>query len=256
MENIREKHFKIHDGDISLDAVLDMPHLSGTEKPALCIIIHGFTGNKDERHLIAVSDMMNSLGIATLRVDMFGHGLSDGEFKNHTLDIWVSNASAVLDYACSLNEFSKIILCGHSQGGLTVILTGAQKQELTDCIIPLSPALTIPEGARAGDLLGNRFDPETIPDEFQAKEGWILRSGYIKAAQRIHVEDYIRAYHKPVMIAHGSEDMTIPVDYVKKAAADFDDCTFDVIEGDSHCFDDHLEEMVEAVRKFLVKAGY
>ena len=65
--------FKIHDDGITLDAVIDMPEKTNGKVP-LCIIIHGFTGNKEERHLLAVSKMMNEIGMATLRVDMYGHG--------------------------------------------------------------------------------------------------------------------------------------------------------------------------------------
>lgn len=69
-------HHVIMDDNIRLDAELTMPS-SLEEKVPLCIIIHGFTGNKEERHLLAVSDMMNEIGMATLRVDMYGHGKSD-----------------------------------------------------------------------------------------------------------------------------------------------------------------------------------
>ena len=77
-------NLKIMDDQIALDAVLSMPEKRGTKVP-LCVIIHGFTGNKDEQHLIAISDMMNELGMATLRVDMYGHGLSGGTFRNNAV---------------------------------------------------------------------------------------------------------------------------------------------------------------------------
>ena len=106
-------NLKIMDDQIALDAALSMPEKRGTKVP-LCVIIHGFTGNKDEQHLIAISDMMNELGMATLRVDMYGHGLSGGTFRNHTLYKWISNAMAVLDYVQTLPEISRIYLAGHS----------------------------------------------------------------------------------------------------------------------------------------------
>ena len=132
-------HHVIMDDNIRLDAELTMPS-SLEEKVPLCIIIHGFTGNKEERHLLAVSDMMNEIGMATLRVDMYGHGKSDGEFKNHTLYKWLNNAMAVIDYARKLPGISRIYLCGHSQGGLTVAMVGAMKRDQISGIIPMSRA--------------------------------------------------------------------------------------------------------------------
>ena len=257
------KHFDIYDGATRLDAVLSMPEgtkvrpgetetgTAGSKIP-LCIILHGFTGNKDERHLLAVSDMMNELGMATLRADFYGHGLSDGEFKHHTLDIWVSNALAEINYARSTNLFSKIYLCGHSQGGLTVMLAGTKFQNLIDGIIPMSPAIVILSGARKGDLLGNKFDTNNIPGGFQAKEGWILCDTYIRSALSIEIEPVIAAFKKPVFIVHGSADATCPIDEVMEAAKGYADCTFVPIEGDTHCFDNHLDEAVAAIRDYLV----
>ena len=253
----RQKHFDIYDGDTRLDAVLDFPvNYKEGEKIPLCIIMHGFTGNREERHLLATADMMNELGIATLRFDFFGHGLSDGEFKYHTLDIWVSNALTVFAYAKGMDLFSEFILCGHSQGGLTAILAGAKLQDEIAGIIPMSPATIIVWGAREGVLLGNRFDSENVPEEYEAKEGWILNKAYIECAKKTDLEGAIAANRKPVVIVTGTADKTVDVELVKKDAKGFADCTLELIEGDSHCFDYHLDEAVEAIRKNLKSHGW
>ncbi|MBR6094897.1 MAG: alpha/beta hydrolase [Lachnospiraceae bacterium] len=252
-----QKTFDIYDGDTRLDAVLHFPtNYKEGEKIPLCIIMHGFTGNKEERHLLAVSDMMNEVCIATLRFDFFGHGLSDGEFKYHTLDIWVSNVLVVFAYAKTMNLFSKYILCGHSQGGLTAILAGAKLQDEIEGIIPMSPADVIVWGAREGVILGNRFDADHVPEEFVAKEGWILDKSYIECARNTDLESAIAANKKPVIIVTGTADATVDAELVKKDAKGFADCTLELIEGDSHCFDYHLEDAVEAIRKNITARGW
>ena len=120
-----------------------MPHRCG-EKCPLVIVIHGFTGHMEERHITAVSAALNEIGYATLRVDMYGHGRSDGRFYDHTLFKWLSNAMTVIDYAHGLEWVSDLYLCGHSQGGLTVMLAAAMKHELIRGLIPMSPAIMIP----------------------------------------------------------------------------------------------------------------
>ena len=119
----------ITDDGIRLSAELDMPERHG-EKCPLVIVIHGFTGYKEERHIVAVSRALNRIGFATLRVDMYGHGHSDGEFSRHTLFKWLSNALTVIDYARGLDFVKEIYLCGHSQGGLLVMLAAAMRREL------------------------------------------------------------------------------------------------------------------------------
>ena len=63
----------LQDDGIRLSAVLDRP-ADGRDRYPLVMIVHGFTGNKEERHITAMSRMMNDIGCATLRADMYGHG--------------------------------------------------------------------------------------------------------------------------------------------------------------------------------------
>ena len=81
----------------------------------------------------------------------------------------MSNALTVIDFARKLDFVTDIYLCGHSQGGLLVMLAAAIKQDVIKAIIPISPAWMIPEGARNGELLGIPFDPKHMPDELT---GW------------------------------------------------------------------------------------
>ena len=155
------------DDGIRLNIKLDMPKNFAGKCP-LVIVIHGFTGHMEERHITAVSSMLNQIGCASLRVDMYGHGSSGGEFRNHTLYKWISNAVTVIDYAQSLDFVSDIYLLGHSQGGLTVMLVAAIKRDVIKGIVPMSPAIVIPECARSGNVLGVSFDPDHVPQEI----GW------------------------------------------------------------------------------------
>ena len=54
----------ILDDGIRLNAKLDRPEGFGDKGP-LVIVIHGFTGHMEERHIVEVSRRMNQLGSAT-----------------------------------------------------------------------------------------------------------------------------------------------------------------------------------------------
>ena len=238
---------------IGLHAKLDMPDLATPEGAAKCplaIVIHGFTGHMEERHIVAVSEAMNQIGIATLRVEMYGHGQSGGKFEDHTLYKWVTGALAVVDYAKTLDFVTDLYLCGHSQGGLLTMLVGGMKRDDFKAIIPLSPAWMIPDGARQGTLLGQGFDPEHIPDMLEAGP-LRLNGNYIRVAQTIHVEDEIKRYTGPVLIVQGDADEAVPLSYAQRAAELYANAKLVVVPGDTHCFDHHLEMMTGAVRDFL-----
>ncbi len=238
------------DDGMRLNAKLDMPAPAEGKHP-LVIIIHGFTGHMEERHIVAVSQTLNEIGFATLRVDMYGHGNSDGQFENHTLYKWLTNALRVIDYARALDFVTDLCLCGHSQGGMTVMLAGAMKHDLIKGIIPLSPAWMIPEAARNGTLLGQDFDPDHIPDMLPAWGDRGLNGNYVRVAQTIHVEEAIDRYEGPVLIVHGDHDEAVPVEYGIKAAKRYKNCKLVLIPGDTHCYDYHLDQVLDAVRAWM-----
>ena len=244
------KEFYITDDGIRLHAKLDMPE--GKERCPLLIVFHGFTGHMEERHIIAVQETALAAGYATLRVELYGHGKSDGEFKNHTFYKWVTNALAVVEYARSLAFVTDLFITGHSQGGMLVMMIAGMRPEWFKAVLPLSPALVIPDGARKGDLLGIPFDPEHIPEELYLEDKQLPLSGnYLRIMQTIHPEDEIARYHGPVLIVHGEADELVPLHYSLEAAGQYDNCTLKVIPGDLHCYDYHLDQVCDAVREFL-----
>ena len=242
----------IQDDGIRLNAALDMPEgYRPGQKCPLVVVIHGFTGHIEEAHIVAVSKAINAEGFATLRADMYGHGHSDGEFRRHTLYKWLTNALTVIDYARGLDFVTDLYLCGHSQGGLLVMLAAAMKHDIVKGLIPLSPACMIPEIARGGELLGERFDPDHIPETLHGWNGLELDGNYARVAQTIHVEEAIDRYRGPVLIVHGDEDEAVPVEYGIRAAERYANGRLVLIPGDDHCYNHHLDQVLEAVREWL-----
>ena len=243
----------ITEDNIRLKATLDMPE-GDPEKCPLVIIIHGFTGYSEEAHIEGVARTVNALGYASLRVDMYGHGQSDGTFHDHTLFKWLTNAMTIIDYARKLPFVTDLYLCGHSQGGLTVILAAALKHEFIKGLIPLSPGTNIPESVRNGNMLGILFDPDHIPDEvYHPEKGWTLGGNYLRAAQMIHVEDAFPRFNGPVLLVHSDADETIPYSCSVEAQKAYKDASLVTIHSDTHCYDLHLDQVLEAIREWLPK---
>ncbi len=248
MIDLQSSEFFINDDGIRLHAKLDRP--VGAGKCSLMIVLHGFTGHMEERHILAVSGAANELGFATLRVELYGHGQSGGKFEDHNLYKWLNNVLAVTAYAKSLDFVTDLYLCGHSQGGLMTMLAAGMMPGTFRAILPLSPAIAILEGARSGMLLGRAFDPENIPDVIPFDDR-LLRGDYVRVAQTLHVEDAIRCYKGPVLLVHGDADESVPLRDTVAAAERYENAKLVVIEGDTHCYDHHLDEVVAAVKAFL-----
>ncbi len=249
--------FYIEHDSIPLHAKLEFPddiirkkHGQDRKCP-LVIVLHGFTGHMEETHITETSRTLNECGFATLRIELYGHGMSGGTFAEHTLFKWLSEMMTVIDYARSLEFVTDLYLCGHSQGGLVVMLAGAMKQDQIRAIIPMSPAAMIPEDARKGTLLGHTFDPEHIPDMLTMDEGRQLSGNYARVAQQILVEPAMDAFCKDVLIIHGDRDESVPVEVSMQAKKHYRNIKLVIIHGDDHCYNYHLDEVTSALAEFM-----
>ena len=158
---------------------------------------------------------------------------------------------AVTEHARSLDFVTDLYLCGHSQGGLLVMLIAGMCPDRFKAVIPMSPAWMIPECARAGEMLGTKIDPLNIPDVFYQDGVNLLSGNYVRVAQTIHVEDEIERYNGPVLIIHGDMDESVPYEYGVKAAGLYKNAKLVTIKGDDHCYNHHLDQVTDAIREFL-----
>ena len=238
----------ITDDGIRLSAVLERPHAG---RCPLAIVLHGFGSTKDKPHTVAVCRTLREEGFATLRSDLYGHGESGGEFRNHTLYKWISNTLAMIDYARSLDFVTEIYLSGHSQGGLAAALAGGMAPDLVKGLILRAPAFMIPRCAREGSMLGFTFDPMHIPDEIEVTDGLALDGNYLRVAQTIRAEDAVSRFPGPVLLIHGEADDVVPPEDSREAARRYRNCRLVLIPGETHHFDRSPEQTEAAIRAWL-----
>lgn len=243
----------LYDDGIRLHLKLDTPEIDFDEerKTPLMILLHGLTGHMEERHIVALKDTCLSHGFSVLRADLYGHGKSGGAFRDHTLFKWLSNIMCITDFAKTFKWTDGLYLMGHSQGGYAAILAAGMRPDAYRAVIPLSPAISLEKGAKTGHAVGVCFDPDAVPDELPRPVTSPLSGNYIRALQMLDVEEAARRYRKPVLIVHGDADQTVPVQCAYDIAEVIRDCRLRIIPGDRHCYDYHLDQVLEAVGAFL-----
>src|SRR3984893_10942847 len=116
----------------AIDAVLTTP--PDVERPPVALLIAG-SGSTDHdgngpqikpATLKKLSEQLVARKIATLRYDKRGAGGWKPEFgrpEDFRFKDYVEDAAALVDYLRRSGEFSKIILVGHSEGGVGAVLT-------------------------------------------------------------------------------------------------------------------------------------
>ena len=247
----RTLHYQASDPEgILLDILQEEPEGSADSFPLL-LILHGLTGYKEEAHLAALARMAAGNGFASLRADLYGHGASGGSFRDHTLRKWIAEIQKLVCDAKTLGRYSRIFLCGHSQGALCALLAAATCPDKIDGVIALAPALRIPDQAREGTLFGLHFDPGNVPAEVTVWEKTVSGS-YIRDAQSVRAED-AAAYEGPVLFVHSDTDERVPAAVSQEAARQFKNTQLVITHGDTHDFDLHPEDMTDAVQSWLFR---
>ena len=246
---MEKQEFFIPCDGIALHAKLDFPAEEKETYP-MVIIIHGLTGHMEETHIRGVAAACNRIGYATLRVEMYGHGKSEGEFKNHTVMHWVLEIMRVIDYARSLDFVSRLYLAGHSQGGASSVLAAGLKADCLEALLPLSPAMMIRDAAWDGTFPAVARNPEK-PDELLLFEKYILDRNYINVAKMLPFADAVQNFKKPVLIVHADTDEQVPYEYSVKLQKDYANARLVTIKGDDHVYSHHLDQVEDAVTEFL-----
>lgn len=239
--------------DDGTDLYFDISAYEGDKTGPFVMVIHGFTGHCEEPFLQQIRSAFHEAGADVMIAELYGHGRSGGAFRNHTLYRWFSNLIRLIDEAKEhwMKPGQKLILCGHSQGGLSVLMAAAMKKDVVNGVIALAPALNIPEDARSGTLLGYAFNPDHIPDELPANETDILSGNYIRVAQTIFPEPVIRTYLGPVLVIHGTADESVPYQVSEQAMDYLSNGMLELIDGDTHCFDRYPDNVCQTAVRWL-----
>jgi len=128
----------------SIDAVLTIP--PGAERPPVALLIAG-SGSTDHdgngpqikpATLKKLSEQLLARNIATLRYDKRGAGGWKAELgrpEDFRFKDYVDDAVALVNYLRGSGKFSKVVLVGHSEGGLVAILA-ARRVPVDRCARP------------------------------------------------------------------------------------------------------------------------
>jgi pimeloyl-ACP methyl ester carboxylesterase len=156
---------KIRIGNI--DAVLTTP--PDVEHPPVALLIAG-SGSTDHdgngpqvkpATLKKLSEQLAARKIATLRYDKRGAGGWKPEFgrpEDFRFKDYVDDAAALVSYLRSSGKFPRLVLVGHSEGGLVAILTARR--------VPVDRlVLLVTAARRQGDLLKAQLERKQIPPD-------------------------------------------------------------------------------------------
>jgi uncharacterized protein len=165
MTNAFAEETKIRVGN--LDAVLTMP--ADVDRPPVALLIAG-SGSTDHdgngplakpATLKKLSEQLAARKIATLRYDKRGAGGWKPEFgkpEDFRFKDFVDDAASLVNYLRSSGKFARVIVIGHSEGGLVAILAARK--------VPVDKLVLLVTAARKqGDLVKAQLQRKQIPPD-------------------------------------------------------------------------------------------
>ncbi|MFH1408920.1 MAG: alpha/beta hydrolase [Nanoarchaeota archaeon] len=222
-----------------------------TSKP-IVIMCHGFSSNKGRPFYTDLERLLAEKSISTFRFDFYGHGESQGLFKDITLNEGLRDLDAAIKFIKE-KGFTKIAILGSSYGGMVVLLAAASHPELkavigrapvshhiAEIIVKKSGA-TFAEWEDKGEISYLSGDGRRLP----------LNTNFLKDSPHHDVRIRAKSITIPVKIIHGDKDPSVPLAQSKETAKLIPGCTLKVIKGADHAFKGHDDECLSEALTFL-----
>jgi uncharacterized protein len=166
--------FKSQNPKIKLAGTLTLPDDSRKSYPAV-VLLQG-TGCFDRNQpvyghqtFLVIADFLTRNGIAVLRYDKRGCGISDGDYESVTLADYADDAQGAINYLESRKEINNqcVGLVGHSQGGLVAPMAAVNKN-INTIVMLAGPGMSYQENIMLSEKKMAAINGHT--DEFIAQQ--------------------------------------------------------------------------------------
>lgn len=223
-------------------------HIPKVNKFPVCLIFHGFTGNKlgTKFSYVEIARILEEKGVGTLRMDFLGSGDSDLSFKDMTFDDELSCARLMLEEMKALENVSDIYVVGHSMGGAVASELAKIYPNDIKKLCLWAPALNMP-------TMMQYLKGEKEKAEFYDHNGFEVSDIFVEDIAKRDFFTDLDIYKNELMIIHGTHDKTIPFDISKQYLQGYHNPVFVPIKGGSHNYDnlEHINEVINKTCEFL-----
>ncbi|GIQ69329.1 alpha/beta fold hydrolase [Xylanibacillus composti] len=205
------EHFiELEDNEGRLAGVLHLPKQAAGPSPAV-VYCPGKNGERYEVHRLAVkfARRLAEKGIAFLRYDYYGMGLSDGHYYEVTTSTKVSNARRAYAFASARPEIDKarIAFLGFSDGA-RIALMAANRTD-ADCLLLWSPLFYEFGGKYLGPrprFARHERDPQQLVVPWA---GLWVGIDFFKDLQQANLAHELSSYRGHSLLIYGDNDPLI-----------------------------------------------
>lgn len=230
-------------------------HLPEKKNPPVIIMCHGWGSNKLgtwQGLFVKFAREICKNGFAVLRFDFRGSGDSEGEFEEQTVETMLEDLECVLNNLDRNDmDIKNIGLIGHSIGGKIAILKAAKDKRIKCLALWSTPASQ--KNAMTIDFIDEVRERKKL---LLGDSGLWINDKQLESYLRHDGLEAIRKISIPVLVASGSEDLSVFPSHSKKlykAANKPKELTF--VQGADHAFlnDDCKKDLFDATVRWFEK---
>jgi pimeloyl-ACP methyl ester carboxylesterase len=167
------------------------------------LFLPGYASDMDGAKALAIDGFAERLGIAMVRFDYSGTGMSDGDFDDGTLDRWLDEAVAMVD---QLTE-GPLVPVGSSMGGWIALHLALRRPERVHALVGIAAA---PDFTEWGFSEEARARLRTAGEQRQDTEEFRPTRALWESGQTLRLLDDPIPIDCPVRLVHGQEDGNVP----------------------------------------------
>ena len=193
--------------------------------PPVALLLHGFTGSRDELPIPSANNegifrrtarIFAEKGIASLRIDFFGSGDSEGNYADTTLQGQTADAMAALGFLAARADVDskKISIVGWSLGG-TVGAIVAGRSKIPIASLSLWQPANNPANAVAfllgTDVVRKGVAAGDVPIDAKLPWGTMvsLKGAFFRSLTQIDPVAESMAYHGRLLVTAGTNDAVV-----------------------------------------------
>lgn len=172
------------------------------------LFLPGYRSDMDGAKALAIDAFAAERGVAMLRFDYAGTGLSEGRFEDGTLSGWLDDALLAVERLAD----GPLVLAGSSMGGWIALLLALRLPRRVAGIAGIAAAPDFTEwGYTDADKSTLRSQGRLLRDNPYGDDPQLTTAAFWQSGQRHLLLGDDIAIHCPVRLVHGDRDDDVPL---------------------------------------------
>lgn len=241
--------------DVGENLTLYVNSIDLCRKMPTVILLHGFTSKGNNSTNIILVDRLSKQGIASVCVDLSGHGASEGDIAEQTVSKAENEIKSVFNWVINQDwiDTERIAILGNSFSGSAAILFAAENKKLS--ALALKSPVTDYYDVRLRQLGNARMEEWKEAGRILLNDGTPSNYSFISDLNHFNIYEEIQKAKCPILVVQGDKDEDIPMEHVKKLEKCIDPSkdVLKIIHGANHGYTnkDHFQRMIDIIAEYL-----